>query len=391
MFANSIRAAASAVSGRHVCTATTRVVGAAATRATAAASECSFTRHTSARRTAVSQSSLRWSSSSSTGESGGGSTTTATTAGSGDSSVADMPMAMVNKSSSTSMIELGRVQINGTTPRFYKKVGVQTLPGDDGYALTLNDRLVATPLKHAVVVPTEALALALALEWDAQGKFIQPANMPLMTLVTTAIDQSTDPEQRKTIIDTHARILTTDAALHRTDSPSLLVRLQNKHWQPAVEWLERDYQCPMVVAQDLVATPQPKMSRVRMLTLIESLNKWDLAAFDAVASLVKSVVVGWAVFKRQLNSKQAFEAARVDENFQMRSWGEVDGPFGHTVDVAYAKMKVRAVQTYIALLGPQHSDAFLLPRRQLRKAGLKPLVKVAQPASDGAGGAGDAK
>ena len=40
-----------------------------------------------------------------------------------------------------------------------------------------------------LAVPSERLAYAIAAEWDAQTKQLQPANMPFMTLACTALDQ----------------------------------------------------------------------------------------------------------------------------------------------------------------------------------------------------------
>jgi ATP synthase F1 complex assembly factor 2 len=40
-----------------------------------------------------------------------------------------------------------------------------------------------------MAVPSQSLAYAIAAEWDAQTKYLQPANMPLMTLACTALDQ----------------------------------------------------------------------------------------------------------------------------------------------------------------------------------------------------------
>lgn len=41
-----------------------------------------------------------------------------------------------------------------------------------------------------LAVPSKHLAFAIAAEWDAQKKFLQPTQMPLMTLTCTALDQA---------------------------------------------------------------------------------------------------------------------------------------------------------------------------------------------------------
>lgn len=60
------------------------------------------------------------------------------------------------------------------------------------YAIFLDGRQLKTPARTPLLLPSYELAAAVALEWDSQidkRRGIQPANMPLMTLSSTAIDQ----------------------------------------------------------------------------------------------------------------------------------------------------------------------------------------------------------
>lgn len=57
------------------------------------------------------------------------------------------------------------------------------------FGVTLDGRFISTPMGRRLAVPSEMLAYMIAAEWDAQGDRLQPANMPLMTLACTALDQ----------------------------------------------------------------------------------------------------------------------------------------------------------------------------------------------------------
>ena len=69
--------------------------------------------------------------------------------------------------------------------RFYKDVSV----GAEREIL-LDGRVVKTPMKAKLALPTLALADAVADEWRAQVGVINPALMPLTKLANTAIDLS---------------------------------------------------------------------------------------------------------------------------------------------------------------------------------------------------------
>jgi ATP synthase F1 complex assembly factor 2 len=60
---------------------------------------------------------------------------------------------------------------------------------NEWYGITLDGRTMKTPMGQIMAVPSQSLAYAIAAEWDAQTKYLQPANMPLMTLACTALDQ----------------------------------------------------------------------------------------------------------------------------------------------------------------------------------------------------------
>ena len=69
--------------------------------------------------------------------------------------------------------------------RFYKDVSVE--PADGGFRVTLDDRPIRTQGGAAQVVPTRALAEAMAEEWRTQGEEIDPKGFALRDLADYAI------------------------------------------------------------------------------------------------------------------------------------------------------------------------------------------------------------
>ena len=70
--------------------------------------------------------------------------------------------------------------------RFYKDATVR--PAEGGFAVALDGRVPRTPGMKHVIVPSEAIASAMAAEWAAQGEFIDPQTMPLVRLVNSAVE-----------------------------------------------------------------------------------------------------------------------------------------------------------------------------------------------------------
>ena len=61
--------------------------------------------------------------------------------------------------------------------RFWKTADIR--PQGEGWEVVLDGRPLRTPGKLPLILPTEALARAIAAEWDAQTDVIDPNRMPL--------------------------------------------------------------------------------------------------------------------------------------------------------------------------------------------------------------------
>jgi len=64
--------------------------------------------------------------------------------------------------------------------KFYTEASVVT--ADAGFQVALDSRIVKTPSKATLLLPTYALAEAMAAEWRAQGDKIDTNSMPINRL-----------------------------------------------------------------------------------------------------------------------------------------------------------------------------------------------------------------
>ena len=104
--------------------------------------------------------------------------------------------------------------------RFYKDVAAG--PVDGGFVVTLDGRAVRTPgRKLTVIVPAAPIATAMAAEWAAQGEFINPATMPTVRLINSAIEsgEAMIPAFREEVV----KFASSDLMLYRAESPQDLV------------------------------------------------------------------------------------------------------------------------------------------------------------------------
>lgn len=202
--------------------------------------------------------------------------------------------------------------------RFYKTVAVA--PESGGFAVQLDGRPVRTPAKRPLLLPTPALAEAVAAEWQAQPEEIRPQSMPLTQLCCTALDV-TDPHA-ETVASEVAGYGATDLLCYRASAPAALAERQARGWQPLLDWVAATYDAPLVTTESLMAVAQPNAS---LAALAAAVARHEGLALTALAQLVKitgSLVLGLAVTAGRISPAEAFELAELDATYQMELWGE---------------------------------------------------------------------
>jgi chaperone required for assembly of F1-ATPase len=201
--------------------------------------------------------------------------------------------------------------------RFYRDVTVSDLPG--GFGLALDGKVLRTPARRALLLPTRALAEALAAEWADQGEDIRPDTMRLVALANTAFDLVADKSAE--VADEAARYAGTDLLCYRAVAPESLVRREWTLWQPLLDWAADRFDAPLRVTAGIVPIEQPADSLKALRLVLDELDPLTLAAVADLTAACGSLILALALWDGRLDAAGAYEAAVLDENFQNERWG----------------------------------------------------------------------
>lgn len=201
--------------------------------------------------------------------------------------------------------------------RFYKQASVAE--DGQGFAILLDGRAIKTPAKTALAVPTQALAEAIAAEWDAQGETLDLQNMTLTRLANVAIDRT--PDTREELAEELSRYAGTDVTCYRAESPAELQTRQDAAWTPWREWAGKELGVVLVPVTGLMASPQPEASLQAVRAHAIALDDFRLTALTWGCSLLGSAVLALAVEQGVLTAEAALSASCVDEDWQIEQWG----------------------------------------------------------------------
>ena len=160
----------------------------------------------------------------------------------------------------------------------------------------------------------------MAQEWRAQGERIDPATMPLTKLANSAIDGVAGREQA--VIDDIMKYAASDLVCYRAPGPPGLVEAQAKHWDPVLAWAKDALGAPLKLGQGVVHVAQPQASLDRIRRALAGRDAFSLAALHVMTALTGSALLALAVALGRLTPEEAWEAAHVDEDWQIGQWGE---------------------------------------------------------------------
>lgn len=194
------------------------------------------------------------------------------------------------------------------------------VPVEGGFTVHLDARPVRTPLKASLVVPTLALAKAIAAEWDAQDGKVNPETMPFTRTANSAIDKVA-PQ-----IDEVAAMLAayggSDLLCYRAEGPEDLVQRQAEAWDPILIWALEALGADLLVTEGVMHVEQPAEALMRLHQRVAALTPFQLAAFHDLVAISGSLVLALAVTGGRVTAEEAWRLSRIDEDWQISLWGE---------------------------------------------------------------------
>jgi chaperone required for assembly of F1-ATPase len=200
--------------------------------------------------------------------------------------------------------------------RFYDKA--TSVVTAEGHAVCLDGKPVRTPAGGALAAPTAALGEALAAEWDAQPDAIDPAKMPLTRLANAIIDGVA--ERSAPVAAEVEKYLASDLVCYRATSQRGLMERQAQYWNPILDWAREELAADFALGDGVVYVAQPKAALAAARAVIPS-DPWRLGAVHAATTLTGSALIALALAHGRLTVDEAWQAAHVDEDWNMEQWG----------------------------------------------------------------------
>ena len=201
--------------------------------------------------------------------------------------------------------------------RFWKTA--DAVQCDGGWTIELDGKPVRTPARASLVLPTEALADAIAEEWAGAGEDVDPRAMPLTGLANAAIDRVVpDPGSFAAAL---ARYGESDLACYRAEGPRELVARQERSWDSLLAWCRRRFDVDFETTCGIVHVAQPAATTERLAHAVTILDPFRLAALSPLVTIGGSLVAALAVVEGSVSAEEAWDAVTIDDRWQLEQWG----------------------------------------------------------------------
>jgi chaperone required for assembly of F1-ATPase len=198
---------------------------------------------------------------------------------------------------------------NAEVKRFWKTVTVEN------GTILLDNRLVKTPGRITLRLPTPQLTDAVADEWREVGDAIKPQDMPLTGLANAAVERAPAAE-------TLAVYGETDLLCYRAENPPELAAREAEVWDPLLDWARARFDIAFTVTAGIVHKAQPPATVARLAKAAAAYDDFHRTALSSLVTIGGSLVVALMLAEGAITPDAAFDACHLDELWQAELWGE---------------------------------------------------------------------
>lgn len=200
--------------------------------------------------------------------------------------------------------------------RFYRSVEIYE--DNQKFGVKLDGRQVKTQKGNALLCPSRGIAKEVQLEWQNQGAEILPDTMPLMQVITTALDQA---KTRRQILDRIAGYVETDLVFFRSgESP--YKEKQEEIWGRALRWFENRFRVRLETTERLAPLTQDARLDSAIENYCSGLNDLGLTLYAILLEDSSSNILTMAFMEKELNAEDMFGAIFLDDLIRAEIYDE---------------------------------------------------------------------
>ena len=216
----------------------------------------------------------------------------------------------------------------GTEPSLnnLSQVALKSDSGERGtyWAVSLDERVIKTMYKDDLFIPSRALAVALAEEWESQGDTIDLREFHLNNMVAKGIRASHDLSLIQVMQSELQKILENDQICFiepvegagSEEYKSKLREQQLQHIEKVFGIMNEDFGIKLNIFENIYSVDLDK-SILKAKQIVQDLDPISLTCLYQMAISSKSCAIALCTLHGKLAIEEAVRASRIDEDYQI--------------------------------------------------------------------------
>ncbi len=194
----------------------------------------------------------------------------------------------------------------------------------DGFVIMLDAQPLRLPGGKRLRVGTQALAGAVATEWDAAGKGVPDGTVAFDALPMTrlaATQQERVSPGRAAIVTSLLGYVDGELLCYRATHPAELRARQQAEWQPWLDWCASRHGIRLRTTEGVMPVSQPHDASTAMAGVLAAQTDAVLTGLGVLVPVLGGLVLALALAEGVLSPPDATRLALLDELDQLGRWG----------------------------------------------------------------------
>jgi chaperone required for assembly of F1-ATPase len=144
--------------------------------------------------------------------------------------------------------------------------------------------------------------------------------MPLTRIANAAIDGVS--REREAVAEEIVKYAGSDLVCYRASGPDRLVARQAERWDPVLAFARDELGARFMLAEGVMFVEQSAEALEAVRAATPRDDAFVLAGLSVMTTLTGSALLALGVLRRTFSAEEAWEAASLDEDWNVELWGE---------------------------------------------------------------------
>ena len=189
---------------------------------------------------------------------------------------------------------------------------------DDNLFFLINKKLLKTFKGEIVSTRNKNIAFKLRKEFNKYNSKESLYKSDLIKLLFYSYELN-----RKVVLKYLVEYLDTDTLCYRAEKATELELIQDKLWNPLLEYFFNKYNIKINIIPGIMPIKQPLEIKNKFISTLSELSSFSLCSFYFITNVTNSVIIALNILEGKLSIKNGLKLSLLEQDYNIQKWGKV--------------------------------------------------------------------